>query len=65
MDSFGGNRVVLLENKLKKQVIAGQKNGPTANLPPEDRNVIGPAKVQINFLSNILVKTDAYIGGGG
>jgi hypothetical protein len=53
-----------MENELEEELVAVKENCPTADLPSEDRNVIGPAKLQIHFLHHILVKSDTDIGCG-
>ena len=64
IDALRSNGVVALDNELKEELIAVKINCSAADLPPEDRNVIGLTEPQIHFLVHILMKSDANIRGG-
>jgi len=50
-----------MEDKLKKELVAVQVNGTPAHLPPEYRDMVSPAIIQIYLLLGILVVPDTYV----
>ena len=47
---LGNDGIVVFKNKVKKQLIAVQKDGPTADFTAKDWNIVRAAKFQVNLL---------------
>jgi len=58
------SRVVSVEDQLKKELVAIQVNGSSAQISSEYRNMIGFAEVKVYLLFHILMETNTDIRCG-
>jgi hypothetical protein len=58
-------RVVLVDDQLVEELLTVQIDGASADLPPEDRDAVLTAVLQVHLLLHILEIADTDVGRGG